>query len=152
MVDSKTPFVKFLHDFATGTVLTESYFASGMLSSEDSIVESLVKELDLSRGEASLYLHALKDKVLKATGVAGERAALVSLHARGMIVVAANGRDYLPVHPRLALSNLFRAYEEKLVRQRKEKRLTVDKITLALIPIYEQSKVPSSVRGEGTGR
>lgn len=123
-----------------------------MLSSEDSIVESLVKELDLPRIEASLYFHALKDKVLKATGVAGERAALASLHARGMIVVAANGRDYLPVHPRLALSNLFRAYDEKLVRQRREKRLTVDKITLALVPIYEGSKVPNSSRGEGTGR
>ena len=150
-MDLETLFTKFLHDFGIDIVLTKSYFASGMLRSEDSIVESLVKELDLSRGEASLYLHALKDKVLKATGVAGESAVLTSLHARGMIVVAANGRDYLPVHPRLALSNLFRAYEEKLVRQRKEKRLTVDKITLALIPIYEESKRPDSVRGEGLG-
>lgn len=144
--------MKFLHHFGIGIVLTKSNFAIGMLKSEDSILESLVKELELSRGEASLYLQALKDKVLKVTGLAGEKAALSSLHARGMIVLAANGKDYLPVHPRMALSNLFRAYEEKLVRQRKEKRLTVDKITLAVIPIYEESKVPSSAPGEGTGK
>ncbi len=144
--------MKFLHDFDIGIVLTKPNFAIGMLKSEDSIVESLVKELELSRGEASLYLRALKDKILKATGLAGEKAVLSSLYARGMIVLAANGKDYLPVHPRLALSNLFRAYEEKLVRQRKEKRLTVDKITLAVVPIYEESKVPSSARGEDTGK
>jgi hypothetical protein len=35
----------------------------------------------------------------------------------------------------MALSNLFRAYEERAVRQRKEKRLLVDKLTLELIPL-----------------
>ena len=35
----------------------------------------------------------------------------------------------------MAMSNLFRAYEERLTRQRKEKRLLVDKLTLELIPL-----------------
>jgi hypothetical protein len=121
-----------------------------MLRNEDSIVESLTKELDLSKEEASIYVNSLKEKIVKESVRGRESPAIKSLHARGMLILASNGKDYLPVHPRLALSNLFRAYEEKLVRQRKEKRLTVDKLTILLLPIYEESKGTNSTSKEGT--
>jgi hypothetical protein len=58
-----------------------------------------------------------------------------SLASRGMMILEADGRAYLPVHPRMALSNLFRAYDERLNRQRRERRLLVDKLTLELLPL-----------------
>ena len=84
--------------------------------------------------EAELYVSALmQGKYVPKE--ASSRAVADSLSARGMLILDAKGGSYLAVHPRMALSNLFRAYEERAVRQRKEKRLLVDKLTLELIPL-----------------
>jgi hypothetical protein len=97
-----------------------------------SLVQDIHEALEIPLEEAELYLSALVEgrcapKDEKARAVAE------SLSARGMLILDARGRAYLPVHPRMALSNLFRAYDERLTRQRKEKRLLVDKLTLELI-------------------
>ncbi len=69
------------------------------------------------------------------------------LSARGMLILDAKGGSYLAVHPRMALSNLFRAYEERAVRQRKEKRLLVREATLfELIP-----RPPGESKGTNAG-
>ena len=101
-------------------------------------VEALVRDindaLDIPIEEAELYVRALaKGECVPAD--AETKALAKSLHARGMMILDAKGDAYLPVHPRMALSNLFRAYEERATRQRKEKRLLVDKLTLELIPL-----------------
>ena len=80
--------------------------------------------------------YALKD--------AGKKAVVSSLSSKGLLIKAAKGKEFLPVHPRLALSNLFRIYEERALRERKERRLNVDRMSLELIPIYEKSKDTNS--------
>jgi hypothetical protein len=112
-------------------------------------VSSLVKDIHEALGvpldEAALYVSALAKGRCAPVDV-NERATAKSLSARGMMILDARGRSYLPVHPRMALSNLFRAYEERLMRERKEKRLLVDKLTLELIPL-----IPGESKGTNVG-
>ncbi len=98
------------------------------------MVRDIHEALDIPVEEAQLYVSTVmggkcvpKDQRTKALAA--------SLSARGMLILDAKGGAYLAVHPRMALSNLFRAYEERAARQRKEKRLLVDKLTLELIPL-----------------
>ena len=99
-----------------------------------SLVRDIHETLEIPAEEAELYLGTLKEGSCvpkdERTRVLAE-----SLSARGMLILDAKGGSYLAVHPRMALSNLFRAYEERAARQRKEKRLLVDKLTLELIPL-----------------
>jgi len=99
-----------------------------------SIVEDLHRTLEIPMEEADSYVKALVGGGW-APGDGGEEEVARSLCARGMLIRNPRGRSYLAVHPRLAISNLFRAYEERLIRQRKEKRLLVDRLTLELIPL-----------------
>jgi hypothetical protein len=99
-----------------------------------SLVRDIHEALEIPTEEAELYVKALTEGGLTPKDARTKDAA-ESLSARGMLIVDAKGEAYLAVHPRMALSNLFRAYEERAVRQRKEKRLLVDKLTLELIPL-----------------
>jgi len=111
--------------------------------------EVLVREIHEALGipaeEAELYVRALIAGQY-APADAREKAVAESLAARGMMILDAKGRAYLPVHPRMALSNLFRAYEERAIRQRKEKRLLVDKLTLELIPLMPGESKDTNAR------
>jgi len=98
------------------------------------LVRDISEALDVPIDEAGLYVRALVDGECVAAD-ARTKALAKSLNARGLMILDAGGDAYLPVHPRMALSNLFRAYEERAIRQRKEKRLLVDKLTLELIPM-----------------
>ncbi len=102
------------------------------------MVERLTQGFTLSREEAGVYLDALKRG--RATG--GKREVLDSLLARGMLIRGGDEKGYLPVHPRLALSNLFRSYQERMVLEMREKRKLVDRLTLELIPVYETGRKP----------
>ena len=99
-----------------------------------SLVQDIHEALEIPLEEAELYVSTLMDGGYVPRD-ASARAVADSLSARGMLILDAKGGSYLAVHPRMALSNLFRAYEERAVRQRKEKRLLVDKLTLELIPL-----------------
>jgi hypothetical protein len=98
------------------------------------LVQHIHEALEIPTEEAELYVSAIIEGRCEPKDAKG-RAVAESLSARGMLILEARGRTYLPVHPRMALSNLFRAYEERLTRTRKEKRLLVDKLTLELIPL-----------------
>jgi hypothetical protein len=98
------------------------------------LVRDIHEALEIPLEEAELYVSTLMDGRFVPSD-ASTRAVANSLSARGMLILDAKGGSYLAVHPRMALSNLFRAYEERAVRQRKEKRLLVDKLTLELIPL-----------------
>ena len=101
--------------------------------------------LGIPREEAELYVTALVKGGCSPSDQR-TRSTAASLSARGMFILDSDGRRYLAVHPRLALSNLFRAYEEKASRERKEKRLLVDKLTLELIPL-----LPGETKGTNPG-
>ena len=98
------------------------------------LAEDLHRELDIPRDEAEFYVRTMIEGRRKPSDEGARRAA-ASLVARGMLIHEPRKGSFLAVHPRMALSNLFRAYEERLVRQRKEKRLMVDKLTIELIPL-----------------
>jgi hypothetical protein len=98
------------------------------------LVRDIHEALEIPVEEAELYVSTLMEGRCVPRD-ASVKAVADSLSARGMLILDAKGGSYLAVHPRMALSNLFRAYEERAVRQRKEKRLLVDKLTLELIPL-----------------
>ncbi|HUI00925.1 MAG TPA: hypothetical protein VLU99_03570 [Nitrososphaerales archaeon] len=109
------------------------------------VASEICRALGVSDAEARLYVTALVEGRLSPSG-REEKEVADLLAARGMLIHEARGRSYLPVHPRLALSNLFRAYEEGLARQRKEKRLLVDRLTLELIRM-----MPGQSKGTNAG-
>jgi hypothetical protein len=109
------------------------------------LVKDIHETLEIPEDQAMLYVRALaKGRLVPAGGQ--EEAAAKSLSARGMLILDADGRAYLAVHPRMALSNLFRAYEDRAIRERKERRLLVDKLTLELIPL-----LPGESKGTNAG-
>ncbi len=116
------------------------------------MIEEIHRVLEIPTEEAELYVGALVEgRCLPADPET--KALAEALSARGMLVLDAAGKSYLPVHPRMAVSNLFRAYEERLFRQRKEKRLLVDKITLELIPLLpSESKGTNASKPRGAER
>lgn len=69
-----------------------------------------------------------------------------------MVILEAEGVAYRPVHPRMAMSNLFRAFEERAVRERKEKRLLVDRLTLELITLLPEESKGTNAGGPRGGR
>ena len=103
-----------------------------MIRDEGSVVLRLTRELGLSLDEAQTYLKALKDGSLRIGDGSSH-----SLLARGMLIRASDGKVYLPVHPRLAISNLFRSFPDRTSAVMKAKRRMADKLTLELIPAYE---------------
>jgi hypothetical protein len=116
------------------------------------LVRDIHETLEIPLEEAEVYVSTLMDGRCVPRDSRG-KAVADSLSARGMLILDAKGGSYLAVHPRMALSNLFRAYEERAVRQRKEKRLMVDKLTLELIPLLpgeSKGTNASSPRGART--
>ena len=104
-----------------------------MIRDEASVLERLNTYLGLSEAEAQTYLRAVKEGSVRD----GE---VKSLLARGMLIRSADEKVYLPVHPRLALSNLFRSRTDRATPEMRERRKLVDKLTLELIPAYEARK------------
>lgn len=101
-----------------------------MIRDEGSVLKRLVDYLGLPEGEARLYIQALKEGSIR-------EGDLKPLLARGMLIRSSDEKVYLPVHPRLALSNLFRSRSDRGSAEMREKRKLVDKLTLELIPVYE---------------
>ena len=107
-----------------------------MIRDEVSVVKRLTEELGLMGPEAEAYILALKrGYVSDADGDAIE-----SLLRRGMLIRATDEKGYLPVHPRLALSNLFRSLGDRTTPAMREKRKMVDKLTAELIAVYESRR------------
>lgn len=104
-----------------------------MTRDETSVVQRLTSYLGLTEEEARNYLRALKEGSIR-----GPEAK--PLLARGMVIASADEKVYLPVHPRLALSNLFRSRGDRTTPEMREKRKLVDRLTLELIPAYEKRK------------
>ena len=116
-----------------------------------SLARDINEALEIPTEEAELYVSAIIEgrctpKDAKTKAVAD------SLSSRGMLILDAKGSSYLAVHPRMALSNLFRAYEERAVRQRKEKRLLVDRLTLELIPLLPSESKGTNASGQRGSR
>ena len=120
----------------------------------ESLSRDIHQTLDIPMKEAELYLETLRQGICVPRDPATRDRAR-SLAARGVLILGARGESYLPLHPRLALSNLFRVYEETVTRQRKERRLRVDRLTLELIPLMpgeSKGTNPAPPRGARTAK
>jgi len=106
-----------------------------LIRDEESVLRRLTLELGLTRGEAEAYLRALREGSIAKDSPDGDR-----LFARGMVISSSGGTVYLPVHPRLAISNLFRSLPDRSTPAMREKRRMADKLTLELIPAYEAKR------------
>ena len=106
-----------------------------MIRDEASVVKRLTEELGLGKAEAEAYLEAIEQGVAR-----GDHETIRSLLGRGMLIASADEKGYLPVHPRLALSNLFRSYGDRTTPEMREKRKMVDKLTAELVLVYEKRK------------
>jgi len=111
-----------------------------------SLVRDIYQALGIPEEEARLYFRTLVEGSLAPAGPK-EKELTASLSARGMLILDSKGGSYLAVHPRMALSNLFRVYEERMVRERKEKRLLVDKLTLELIALIPSESKRTNASG-----
>jgi len=69
-----------------------------------------------------------------------------AMKARGMLILESGGNSYLPVHPRMAMSNLFRSLEQRPSVERRQKRLAVDRLTLELISYAERETKDTNAR------
>ncbi len=105
-----------------------------MLRDEEAVIQRLGSEVDLSREVALLYLRILKEGELMRSQANHSTEVLAS---RGMIILSGDNSKYIPVHPRLAIANYFRTYQERVARELKERRMRVDKLIFELIPVYE---------------
>jgi hypothetical protein len=107
-----------------------------LIRDEASVRKRLTEGLGLGEAEAETYILALKrGSVSNAEGDAVD-----SLSRRGMLIKATDEKGYLPVHPRLALSNLFRSLGDRTTPAMREKRKMVDKLTAELIAVYESRR------------
>lgn len=104
-----------------------------MIRDEASVVRKLTDQLGLSTDEAEVYVLALKEGVAR-----GGTDTIQTLCRRGMLIKSSDEKGYVPVHPRLALSNLFRSYGDRTTPEMREKRKMVDRLTAELVPIYEK--------------
>jgi sugar-specific transcriptional regulator TrmB len=90
-----------------------------LLDTSDLTLEQLAKEVNLSERETT----ALVDSMLQ----------------RGLIIEATGfPKRYVPLHPRMTLTNLFKIYEKELVQSLRDRRATVDRVVNLLIPVYEE--------------
>jgi DNA-binding transcriptional ArsR family regulator len=100
----------------------------------EEIIMHLMGEVDLTKGEAMLYLKLLTDGSLPLSAKGRD---LSTLQAMGMLILSGDGTRYIPVHPRLAVANHFRTFREKVVRELNERRMRIDRLILELIPLFE---------------
>jgi hypothetical protein len=109
------------------------------------MVRDIHEALGVPKDELEFYFRVMKaGRLAPSDAVQGGLARRLS--ARGMLILDADGETYLPVHPRLAMSNLFRSYAERDPARRKQRRLLVDRITLELIVM-----LPGETKGTNAG-
>ena len=115
-------------------LLVATEMRSGLLRDEEEVVRGLGSEIELGREEALLYL-----KILREGGIprAKKSRSTEILLSRGMILLSGDGKRFIALHPRLGVANYFRTYQERVARELRERRMRVDKLILALIPVYE---------------
>ncbi len=114
------------------------------LRDRDEVISSLESEMELTPGEAELYLELVTNgwvSVKKQPEVAKK------LLARGMAIVSGDGKRIIPVHPRLGIANHYRTWREKMVKEINDRRMRVDRLIIQLIPVYEAAIEKRTDRG-----
>ncbi len=113
------------------------------------LVDTLEKQFGLPRDETRAYLHLLKagsltiDQVAELFGITANDAGslLERMVSRGLIIRGSSTPpSFVPLHPRMTLTNIFKLYEKEVVQGLRNRRATVDRVVNMLTPIYEERK------------
>ena len=105
-----------------------------MFRNPEDLIQRLGSEAGLTRAEALVYLKLLKNGSLP---LSSKRAELEKLEAEGMVILSGDNKRFIPVHPRLAIANHYRAWRERMVKEMNDRKARVDRLILELIPAYE---------------
>ncbi|HXW37073.1 MAG TPA: hypothetical protein VEJ36_04125 [Nitrososphaerales archaeon] len=105
-----------------------------MSTDTDGLVVGLEEETGLTKREAMFYLSMLRGTRISASDKDDRVEKLLS---KGMIILSGDDKEYIPVHPRLAVANQYRTWRESLVKEMNDRRMRVDKLIIRLIPMYE---------------
>ncbi len=98
--------------------------------------------------EMRLYLRLLTsdlefDQVAKELGVTQSEALVLAgkMLDKGLLIRSSTrGAEYVPLHPRMVLTNIFKMFEKDLVQSLRDRRATVDRVVNLLTPVYEERK------------
>jgi sugar-specific transcriptional regulator TrmB len=113
------------------------------------VARQLLAQFGLPEMEGLAYLKLVETGGMKHEDIAGslglaaeEVSTLVkSMIARGLAIESSRDRSTLvPLHPRMMLTNLFKIYENEVVSSLRERRTTVDRLVVLLIPVYEETE------------
>ncbi len=116
---------------------------------ERELADTLEAQFRLSQDETLAYLRLLQcndmtiEETAKAANVSHDEAEalLGRMVSRGLIIRSANSDSrFTPLHPRMTLTNIFKAYEKEVVQSLRDRRATVDRLVNLLTPIYEERK------------
>ena len=124
---------------------------------ESQIAELLSIQFNLPKEETRAYLKLLDTSDLTLEQLANElnvsqdgtRSLVKTMIERGLIIEASGTpKRYVPLHPRMILTNIFKVYEKDLVQSLRDRRATVDRVVNMLIPVYEERN-PKGVETKG---
>ena len=114
---------------------------------EAQIAELLSRQFNLPKEETRAYLKLLDtsdltlEQLAKELSLSQDRTGVLvrSMIERGLIIEASGSpKRYVPLHPRMILTNIFKIYEKELVQSLRDRRATVDRVVNMLIPVYEE--------------
>ena len=113
------------------------------------VARQLLAQFGLPEKEGMAYLKLVETGGMKHEEIAGslgltagDVSPLVkSMIARGLAIESSRDPSSLiPLHPRMVLTNLFKIYEKEVVGSLRERRTTVDRLVILLIPVYEETE------------
>lgn len=119
------------------------------LLTRDEIIGQMTTQLELTKEESGLYLLLVSrgsmaiPEISKSLSISEGDVKLAggSLLAKGLIIEKPGTvQGYSALHPRMALSNVFKTFEADTIKKIREKRAVVDRLSAALIPIFEERK------------
>jgi hypothetical protein len=111
------------------------------------VARQLLAQFGLPEKEGLAYLKLVETGGMKhedlggSLGLAAEEVSplVKSMIARGLAIESSRDPSSLiPLHPRMVLTNLFKIYEKEVVGSLRERRATVDRLVVLLIPVYEE--------------
>ncbi len=113
------------------------------------VARQLLAQFGLPEKEGLAYLKLVEtggmshEDIAGSLGLTGEDVSSLvkSMIERGLAIESSRDPSSLiPLHPRMVLTNLFKMYEKEVVSSLRERRTTVDRLVVLLIPVYEETE------------
>jgi sugar-specific transcriptional regulator TrmB len=120
---------------------------------EKELIELLERQFEIKPIETRAYLRLLEGhdmtlhELASALGIPlAETLALMERMLSSGLVIRATGSEsrFVPLHPRMTMTNIFKVYEKRVVDTLRDHRATVDRVVNLLTPIYEERKIQPS--------